>query len=612
MGKAKLSNIFVWIILLLLIVALAGFSTGGFGQNVRAIGTVGSKDILTQTYARELQNELRALSAQTGQAVPLATAQQLGLDRAVLGRVVASRALDHEADAIGLSVGDEEVRRQVLEIPAFRDLNGEFDREAYAFTLRQSGLSEVQFEEQLRETVSRDLLQGAVGSGATPSQTYVDTLYNYYGERRDFTWALITEDALETPVGLPSEDQLQTYYDENPDAFTLPETKRITYAWLSPAMVADEIEIDEATLRQLYDERLDIFVQPERRLVERLVFGSNEEAAAAKERLDAGELTFTELVEERGLSLQDIDMGERTEGQLGDAGADIFALGEPGVVGPLPSSLGPALFRMNGILSAQETPFEEIREDLARELSADRARRVIADRVGPIDDLLAGGATLEELVDELGMTLGTIDWYPAVDEGIAAYANFRDAAVQLASDDFPEIFELEDGGIFAMRLDETLEPRLQPLDEVRGDAIEGWQDVETATRLRALADATQEQLAEGNDLAAEGLTVMVERNITRDNRIPDAPPLLVLEVFEMERNEVRVVEGPQGAALVRLDEILGPDDSDPEITAIRSAIETAARQDMAQDVLQAFGTDVQSRAGLQLNHTAINAVHANF
>ncbi|MFH7450842.1 peptidylprolyl isomerase, partial [Pseudomonas syringae pv. tagetis] len=87
--------------------------------------------------------------------------------------------------------------------------------------------------------------------------------------------------------------------------------------------------------RDLYQSRIDEFQQPERRMVERLVYPSEADAAAAKARLDAGEVSFEQLAAERGLTLTDIDLGERAEAELGAAGPAVFALDQPGVVGPV-------------------------------------------------------------------------------------------------------------------------------------------------------------------------------------------------------------------------------------------------------------------------------------
>ena len=75
-----ISKTFIWILLALLIVGLAGFGATNLGGNIRTVGSVGDKPITVELYARTLQEDLRALSAQAGQTVPFSTAQALGVD----------------------------------------------------------------------------------------------------------------------------------------------------------------------------------------------------------------------------------------------------------------------------------------------------------------------------------------------------------------------------------------------------------------------------------------------------------------------------------------------------------------------------------------------------
>jgi len=402
-GSSSASKTAVWVLLGLLIVSLAGFGATGLGGNIRTVGSVGEKDISVTHYANTLQSEIRAISAQAQQPIPFNTAQQMGIPQQALARVVTQRALDNEMAELGLSVGDDFVLEQVQTNPAFQGLGGTFDRATYRYALQNSGLSEGEFEQTLREDATRTLAQGAILAGNTMPATYADTIAAFIGERRNVTMARLTVSDLQSEIAEPTDAQLQSYYDENISAYELPETKNVTYTWLSPDMVIDSVEVADDVLRAAYDERSAEFNRPERRLVERLVFADDAEAAAALARITSGEVTFEALVQERGLALTDIDLGDATEASLGDAGAAVFG-GETGdVVGPAPSNLGPALFRINGILSAQSTSFEDAKASLRDELAADRARRIVEQQITDIDDLLAGGATLEEVADETDM-----------------------------------------------------------------------------------------------------------------------------------------------------------------------------------------------------------------
>ena len=333
-------------------VALVGWGSRGLTPSIRSIGSVGGKDISVQSYASALRTELDRFSEQVGQPITLAQAQQVGLDRAVLARVITERALDAEAAAIGLSVGDVTVRDQILRVGAFQGLDGEFDRETYKARLQQEGLSEATYEQSLRDGVARSILQGGVGGGVTAPAVLADRLVAYTRESRAITWAAVTADALTAPVPAPTQAQLQAYYDAHPEAFTAPELRQISYVWLTPEMIQDQVTVDDQAVRDLYQERIDEYVRPERRLVERLAFLDDAAATTARARLDAGELTFDALVAERGLDLSDIDMGDVGPADLGEAAEAVFAAAPGDVVGPLPSAFGPALYRMNAVLAA--------------------------------------------------------------------------------------------------------------------------------------------------------------------------------------------------------------------------------------------------------------------
>lgn len=610
-GSNSVSKISIWILLGLLIIALGGFGATNLSGTIRTVGSVGDKHIDVETYARTLQQEIQAVSRQTGSAVTFAQAQEIGLDQAVLARLVRARALDHEAEQMGLSVGDETLRDEILNIPSFQGLDGSFDRDAYRFALEQSGSSEAQFETQLREEVARSLLQGAIMSGVIMPDTYADTLISFLGETRDFTWVRLALADLTEPLPEATEDALRSYYDANIDSYELPETKRITYTILLPDMIQDSIVIEEATLRAEYEASVNEFNTPERRLVERLVYLDAEAAERAAAQLEVGGTTFETLVQDRGLELADVDLGDVSRLELDAAGEDVFNAEVGTVVGPLPSALGPALFRVNGVLPARSTTFEDATPRLRDRLALDAARRQVQVQAVEFDDLLAGGATLEELGTETEMELGSIDWFPAQGDGIAAYESFRAAAAALTEDDFPEIISLDDGGVFAMRLEEVLPPRPTPFEDARADVQADWEAVQTEQRLSTQAEAARPALEAGESFAAQGLDSIVETDLDRSAFVQGTPPTFMPAVFEMEPGEVRIVSGFGAVLIVRLDAINPVTDGD-EISGEAEQLSAEIGQTVAAELFNQFSEDVVFRAGPQINQQALDAVHVNF
>ncbi len=605
----KTGQILVWILMAMLILGLGGFGITNFGGSVRSIGSVDGQDISTDEYYRALRSDLNALSAQVRRPLSFTEASAMGLDGSVRQRLVSTAVLDAEAERLGISMGDARLAQEIRALPAFHGMSGNFDRAAYTATLQDNGWKEAQFEAQMRRDLSRGLLQTAVASGFAGSDVVAAAFYDYVEERRSFSLLRLTEADLETPVAEPDAAALKAYYDANPDRFTRPQTRRITYAALLADDVAKTVPVDEAELRKLYDQRIDEFVQPERRLVERLVFPDEASATAARNRLDAGQIGFEQLVQERGLALTDVDMGDATRADLGEAGEAVFAMTEPGIVGPLPSPLGPALFRMNGIIAADEIPFDEAREALTSEFALDAARRQIRTRVNEIEDLLAGGATLEDLAQDAGLTLETIEMEPGSTEGIAAYPRFREQAGRVTDRDFPEVVELDDGSIVALRLDEILPPALRPYDEVAGAVAEAARADAVKQTLEARLAEVQAQVAAGTAMGAFGI-VEVAQAMPRGGRIDGAPADLLDRVFALAEGEAAPVTKGDFVGLIRLDRILAADHSTPVAEQLKLALRTRQGQEMGQDAFALFTNALEQRARITLNESAIAGVHS--
>ena len=609
-GKS-VSKTFVWIIMGLAMIGLGGFGATNLSGTIRTIGTVGDKHIDVGEYARQLGQEIRAVETRTGQSLPFVRVQEIGLDQAVLQRIVSARALDHEASQLGLSVGDAALRDQIIDIPAFQGINGSFDPEGYTFALEQSGTSKAEFETRLREETARTLLQGAMVNGVVMPATYVSTLLNYIGETRDFTWARLASADLKTELPTATGEELQIYFNENIDDFMLSETKRITYVHLSPDALIQGIDIPEEELQAEFDVRIDEYNRPERRLVERLVYLDQESANQAAAALEVAGTTFEALVEERGLTLADVDLGDMDRLSLDGAGEAVFAADVGDVVGPLASDLGPALFRINAVLPAQVTTFEAAKPLLQEILAADRARRLVSTQAQDFDDLLAGGATLEELADETDMVLGTLDWSEGNGEGLGAYVGFAEAARALTSEDFPKVENLEDGGVFAIRLEEELPIRPSEFADARDQVIASWENNQLETRLNEQAEILIPQLQSGTDFAGLGMSPTVEADQTRTGFVTGTPPSFMEGVFKMAVGDVTVVDSFGTVLVVRLDAI-NPATENENAAALREQLQAQVSQTLASDLYNIYSRDAVLRAGQNIDPRSLAAVHVNF
>ena len=594
-----------------ILVGMAGFGSAGLTSSLRSLGTVGDKDVPINAYQTAMRQQIATLSRQFGTQISMQQALAFGIDRQALQAVILNRTLDNETAKLGISVGDQRVFDQLKAIPEFQGAGG-FNAESYRLALRQSGQTEANFETTLREEMARTLLQGAVVGGVPESDIFGNTVVNYLAEERAITWTTIGPDALIAPLPGATDADIAAYYDANPEEFTLPETRDITYVWLTPDMIQDQMDVPDEAVAQLYQDRIAEFVQPERRLVERLVYLDAAKAEEARARVDAGETSFEDLVAERGLTLNDVDMGDVDIEELRAAGDAVFAAAPGDVVGPFNSPLGPALFRMNAVLTAQETPLDEAADDLRSELAADAAREVINTDTDIVLDLIAGGATLEDLAERTDLQLGTINWTADVADGIAAYDSFRAAAAEAEVGAFAQILDLADGGIFALRLDGITPPTLRPLDEVRDAVDTAWQAQTQQEAIVARAEEIAADIQPLTEFATIGLIASTEDRLTRTGFVDGTPPTFNDTVFGMDVGTVSVLGGQDSAIIVRLDAITAPDPADAETAATIAGYATRASNGIAQDIFAAYADALRADTDININQSAVDAVNAQF
>ncbi|MEO1312785.1 MAG: SurA N-terminal domain-containing protein [Pseudomonadota bacterium] len=610
-GKSKGMSIVVWILLGLLIIGLTGFGLGGAvsGLAGASVARVGGQTVETEDFVRQLDQQRNVFAQQTRQAITMSQAQLFGLDQQVLSQMVTRAALDDQVDQLGLSAGDDIVRDQLMSTGQFQGVNGNFDQAGYEFFLRQNGLTPSEYEDQLRRDAARTLLEVAVAGGVEMPPEFAETLLTNLAEERRFSVLRLTPEQLESAVPDASDADLRAYYDANPEEFTTPETRIVAYISMTPEQMADTVEITDEQVAALYDSRAEVYAQPERRIVDVLGFGSEAEAAEALAAITAGDQSFDGLVEARGLAVRDITLGPITPDALGTAAREVvFGASEPGVYGPVQSDLGPSLYRLNGILAANTRTLEDVADEIRAELASEAAVNEVLDLIDPVEDLLAAGATLEEVAQETGLAFGELGLTADLGEGLAGDLTFRREAFEAEVGEERDLVEMDDGGIAAVRVERIDPPTLRPFDGETEAVRASWIAAEQVRLLTAQAGALKAQLDEGRQFAtvAGELNLRdfgpVNRNGTLD---ADLPPEVLEQAFTLEQGGSTVIEDLDGVLLLQVTEAIPFDPTTEENAAQLEALKAELNGSLASTVFQGYAQMVVDATDVSINQQLI-------
>ena len=604
-GKTSVSKVFVWILLGFLFVGLIGFGTGNLSGNIKTIGKIGETDITVNQYVRALQTELRNTSQQFGQQLTLQQLQAFGIQQRVLARLVTDKLLENEAYKLSLSVDDKTVRDKIVSLNAFKGPDGSFNQDAYNFTLENAGYTSAEFEEEIRAETARNILSQSILSGNIINKLQAEILASFLLEERSFNIQILNPENVSFTVEDPSDEQLESFLEINVDDYSVPESKAITYAVLQPEMLIDIVESDDSILEKIYDEKKQEYNKPEQRTVERLSFLNMDEANSVMAEVTKSLTDFDKLLSDRNLSDEDVLYGTFTEEQLLEGGKQVFAGNVGEVVGPVETDLGPVIFRIREIIPAKSISFEEAKPELDKEYKLSEAIKLIDERIEDSQNLLAAGGTLEELTKEIGFSLENILFNSETNVPILENKIFLDTAQTAKVNDFPEIKELPNGGLFALRVDQTVDARQKGIDEVRTELTNAWQKQELQNKLDEIAkDMLSKHQYRGE--------ILNFNKVTRDENLPDLPTDIIAEAFNLSIGEGTVISGNEESFILRLKNISNADLSSDTAKLLISQLKNQINNSISADIFESFANMARVNSKLDLNEQALNAVHSSF
>ena len=124
----------------------------GYGRS--SLAKIGGTEISVEQFRQNYNQRLQQVGRQLGRPLTPEQASAFGLDRQVLGEMVAEAGLDQRARQMGLGLSDADVVQHITTDPMFQS-NGKFDRARFEFLLRNVGYSEQRFLNEQRHIMLR-------------------------------------------------------------------------------------------------------------------------------------------------------------------------------------------------------------------------------------------------------------------------------------------------------------------------------------------------------------------------------------------------------------------------------------------------------------------------
>ena len=594
----------------------------GFPNDV--VAQVGEYDITVaqfrQMYLLQLENYRQQSSGEVSEEV----LRSLGIDRQILQGMIARYAAVAEAERLGLSVSDAEVRHRIVNLPGFQ-VNGQFVGEArYRQTLQfqRPPMTPAQFEEEVRRDIMFERLEAAVTGWIAVSDDEIAAEHRRRNEKvRVQVVAFRGDDYREDTAA--TEDEVEALYEENPLSYELPEKRQLRFLLVDESAIFESISPSDDEVQQYYDANISQYTTPGQVRASHILLRVGDqdeaevEARAAELAAEArGGADFAELAREHSEDEANAedggDLGMFGRGRMvAEVEAAAFDMEVDDVSDPVRSAIGFHVLRVTEKQEETAQPLEEVREAIENTLKNERATsraddlaRAIAAEVETPEDLeRAAGARGFELQESGFVGRGE----PILGLGFAPQVSAE--AFQMEQGDVAGPIQTPTGPAF-VTVTALQDPVIPPLEEVREDVARDVRSRKALERAREQADAAAASLRDGEDFeaAAEeaGLTVATSELITRGAAFPEVGISTALEqaAFGLPIGGVSGVleAGGETLAIVRLVE---REDVTPEqIAEASDAVRGELLQTRRNEFYSAYMSRVQEQLGVDIDYAA--------
>ncbi|MEO1647421.1 MAG: SurA N-terminal domain-containing protein [Pseudomonadota bacterium] len=630
--QSKLGMAFFLAFLALVALAFAGADItgntfGGVTQGER-VALVGDEAITSSELTEIAQSSLQGVRRQNPAITMPAFIEQGGLDE-VLSQIIDRAAISAYATESGLRAGENLVNSEILQIPAFRGVGGEFDPEVYRAALAQQRISDASLRSDLADgLLSQQSLLPALISPQVPEKV-ARQYTSLFLERRTGQIALIPS-ALFLTEEEPDQAAIEAYYGENNASYVEPERRKVRFALLNSDNLKADTTPTEAEIAARFEATKEQYAARESRDITSFTVPTEEGANALVEQIRAGKSLDVAAREAGFNTTQAVDRDqEQVSSTVSYAAAQaIFAAAEGEIADPAQTTLGYIIARVDKITNTPERTLAEVSEEISEVLTVEKRAAALADLTARVEEEVDQGTSLTEIADVFELTLtespslladGRVYGDPTTQPN-PALAPILSTAFAL-DESQPQLDVLVPGSQFLVydvtQIDESAAP---PLAIIQNRVIRDLQLSIASGAAKEAAERVLKKVREDIGIAtalseeeqpippADDVT-LARQELQRLGARGPVPPALAL-MFSMARGTVKLLEAPrnQGWILVALNEI--STDEIPDDTPIVQGLRAELAETVGDEYSEQLVRSMRESVGVERNDEAVATVRS--
>ncbi len=592
------------------------------------VARVNDRAISVLDFRMAYQRQVAAYRQAYGSNISEQLLKQLGFEQQVLQQLINEQAILAEAERLGMTVTDAEVRQRILSMPDFQ-VNGQFVGEAqYQAMLNraQTPMTTSEFEARLRRQLLIEKLQAMVTDWVAVTDAEADAEYARRNEKVKVQLVHVPSTVYLSQVSATDAD-VTAYYEAHKQDYRIGERRKVRYILVDTDALRKGIVVPSREVERYYNDNIELFSTPEQVRASHILFkteGKNEadvRAAAEKvlQEAKAGK-DFAELAKKYSEDDSNAKLGGDLDyfsrGRMVPAFEDaVFGAEQPGLLPDLVKTpYGFHIVKIADKKAGTTRAFDEVKTQIQDQLAGERAQRQADAKAAELAKEVSEPADLDKVAAARGLKVEETGYFTA-DEPILALG----ASQQVSG----AIFALAEGAVSAPlavgrgyaiavvsgRQDPSV-PKLDEVkDKVRNDVLREKAGKLAADKARAVAAS----LKSAADFAAAakkaGFEAKTSELVARGTALPDVGANAALEkvVFGLPVGTTSdPVTTADGTTIVKV--IERKDVTPAEVAASRESTRQSLVEDRRTEFFTAYMVKARQHMKIDLNRQVIDQI----
>ncbi len=458
---------------------------GGYtyrSRNETEMAQVGEQYISVAQYQNAYSQMVENYRRQLGPSFSEELLRKLELRKQTLERLINQNVILQGADALGLTATTDEIRRQILEYPIFvRD--GRFEKQNYEMALRQMNMTPETFEQQVAQEITFRKTEAFIKNRAIVTDEEILTDYHFNRDQVRLAYVLVDPKPFEEQISV-DDAALQTFYQGNTGKYMEPEKREVAYVLISAEGLAKDIPVTDEEVKRYYEDHESQYKREKEVHARHILIRMK--ADAPQKELDKARADAQKVLDEArkggdfaalAKKYSQDDASAKEGGDLGFFSAKLmvpefseaaFAL-KPGQISDLvKTQYGFHIIKVEEVREAGTTPFEEVKDTIAKNLKVQAAQDVAFKKARELRDLAYARKDLAKAAEEMKLALTDTVWIESRAEAQTGPfpAQFRSKLFELYSGDISDPYELPSGFEVA-QIKAVKAPSVIPFDQAK-------------------------------------------------------------------------------------------------------------------------------------------------